>query len=380
MNSSLQPLTTPFQLGSVRLPNRFVMAPMTRRFSPGGVPGTEVAAYYRRRVEGGAGLIITEGVGIRALAAVDKSDIPHLYGEDALSGWRTVVREVHDAGGVIFPQLWHQGVMRESEGSDNPDVAAISPSGFCGPLGAHSLSPEQLACLQRPSRSMTISDIDQAIAAYAEAAANAMEVGFDGVALHGGHGYLIDNFLWQGTNQRDDEWGGDIGRRSRFAVEVVKAVRRVIGPAKPIVFRFSQWRMQDYRSRLAASPQELKEILTPIAEAGVDVFDASVRFFDTPAFAGSDLGLAGWVKRLTGKPVMAVGGIGLNQGFNLSVTRRTEADASDNLQRLMTRFNRGEFDLVAIGRSLLSDPEWPQKVLSGEPLPVFDPEKLRCLA
>lgn len=380
VSSYLQALSTPFPLRSVVIPNRIVMAPMTRKFSPSGVPGADVAAYYRRRAEGGAGLITTEGVGIVDPSAVDGPDIPHLNGEAALAGWRRVVDEVHAAGSVIFPQLWHQGVMRESYVSRNPDAPVRSPSGTCGPIGTNSLAPEHLEILSQLGVAMTTVEIEQVIAAYAEAASNAMKVGFDGIALHGGHGYLIDNFLWEGTNQRSDEWGGDIQRRSRFAIEVVKAVRRAIGPAKPIVFRFSQWRMQDYRSQLAATPQELEQILVPIAEAGVDAFDASVRFFDTPAFAGSELGLAGWAKRLTGKPSMAVGGIGLNQGFNLSVTQRTAADFNDNLRKLMARFDREEFDLVAIGRSLLSDPQWPRKVLAGEPLPVFDPAQLRRLA
>ena len=120
--------------------------------------------------------------------------------------------------------------------------------------------------------------------------------------------------------------------------------------------------------------------MVPIAEAGVDAFDASVRFFDTPAFDGSELGLAGWTKRLTGKATMVVGGIGLNDGFNLSVTQNTEAGVGDNLRRLMARFDREEFDLVAVGRSLLNDPDWPRKVLAGEPLPVFDPARLQYLA
>lgn len=376
----LEPLTTQLKLRSVTIPNRIAMAPMTRKFSPNGVPGEDVAAYYRRRAEGGVGLIFTEGTGIPDIAAVDHDDIPLLYGADALAGWRQVVKEVHAAGAVIFPQLWHQGVMCDSGTSHHLDVPARSPSGICGPLGTTSLSAEQLQSLSCPGRAMSVAEIDQVISAYAEAASNAMKVGFDGIALHGGHGYLIDNFLWVGTNQRNDQWGGDIQRRSRFAAEVVKAVRGAIGAAKPIVFRFSQWRMQDYRSQLAATPQELEKILAPITEAGVDAFDASVRFFDTPAFAGSELGLAGWAKRLTGKPTMAVGGVGLNDGFNLSVTQNTGAGVTDNLQRLMARFNAEEFDLVAVGRSLLSDPDWPRKVLAGESLPVFDPARLRYLA
>jgi 2,4-dienoyl-CoA reductase-like NADH-dependent reductase (Old Yellow Enzyme family) len=115
-------LFTPLTVGDLTLKNRIVMAPMTRQFSPAGVPGDDVAAYYRRRAEGGAGLIVTEGTGIEDNAALDSTAIPVMYGEAALAGWKRVVDEVHAAGGRIFPQLWHQGVLRDARKSARPDV------------------------------------------------------------------------------------------------------------------------------------------------------------------------------------------------------------------------------------------------------------------
>src|SRR5436190_22897994 len=130
---NVSPLFQPFSLRGLQLANRIVMAPMTRGFSPSGVPGEDVASYYRRRAEAGTGLIITEGVGVDHPAAlggssVDGDNAPHMYGAAALAGWRTVVEQVHAAGGVIMPQLWHQGVMREMGTGPHPELETVRPS------------------------------------------------------------------------------------------------------------------------------------------------------------------------------------------------------------------------------------------------------------
>jgi 2,4-dienoyl-CoA reductase-like NADH-dependent reductase (Old Yellow Enzyme family) len=384
MSIDVEPLFQPLQVRGLRLTNRIVMAPMTRNFSPAGVPGSDVAAYYRRRAEGGTGLLITEGVGIDHPAALGdaglgESNLPHLYGDDALAGWQRVVKDVHAAGGRIVPQLWHQGVMRDPGTGPNPDVPSLRPSGLWGPGGrAGSLDAAYLERVMAPTSPMSESDIQDVIDAYGRSARHARELGFDGVAIHGAHGYLIDTFLWDETNRRTDAWGGDRRARSRFAAEVVRAVRREAGEAMPIFFRFSQWKQQDFRARLATTPQELEEVLGPIADAGVDVFDGSARYFDRAEFDGSPLNLSGWAKKLTGKLAMAIGGIGLDRGFYDS-KRDGRAGGSDNIRLLMERFTRGEFDLVAVGRALLSEPRWTVKLRQGDELPAFDEARLKEL-
>ena len=225
---------------------------------------------------------------------------------------------------------------------------------------------------------MTESEIADAIAAYARSAANARSLGFDGIAIHAAHGYLIDTFLWAETNVRTDAWGGDLHRRTRFAVEVVRAIRTAIGEEMPILFRFSQWKLQDFKAKLARTPQELEQILGPISDAGVDVFDASVRYFARSEFEGSLLNLAGWARKLTGKLAMTVGGVGLSKGM-FDSQKEGRAEASDNIPLLMERFNRGEFDLVGVGRSLLQDPQWTRKLRLGEPFTPFDQLSLKSL-
>lgn len=377
-SSRLGPLLSPLAVRGLRIENRFVMAPMTREMSPERVPGADVAAYYRRRAERHVGLIVTEGVGVDDTAAVDVPGIPVLHGEAALAGWRRVVKEVHAAGGRIMPQLWHQGAMRDAALSPQPAVPPRRPSGVLGPVGHVSLEADKVQRLAAQTAAMTDSEIADVIAAYGRSAAHAAALGFDGVALHGGHGYMLDNFLWRGTNLRTDRWGGDHRGRTAFVVEVVRAVRRAVGEDLPVLLRFSQFRMQDYGSQLAETPAELEQILGPIADAGVDIFDGSQRYFDTPIFEGSPLNLGGWAKKLTGKLGMVVGGVGLDQGKRAHHTD-SGSGAVDNLDKLVARFQRGEFDLAGVGRSLLNDPDWLGKAIRGEPFLPFDNAALKRL-
>lgn len=372
-------LFTPLTIRNLTLPNRIVMSPMTRYFSPGGVPGEDVAAYYRRRAEGGAGLIVTEGVGVDHPSAVDDPAIPHMHGKAALDGWRRVVSEVHAAGGRIFPQLWHQGPLRDPSRSLRPDLIGARPSGHWGKPGHTSYGDNYVDAMRAPTEPMTTAEIKAVIAAFASAARNAMEVGFDGVALHAGHGYLIDSFLWADTNRRTDDYGGDAARRAAFGAEIVAAVRAEIGDA-PIMFRFSQHKQQDYGARLGNTPEELGALLKPLAQSGVDLFDASGRHFHRPAFDGSPLSLAGWARRLTGKPSVAIGGIGLGNALGETLSGSSETMPLDNLDTVRERITRGEVDLAGVGRAILNDPRWPERVRTGQPALPFDRANLRRLA
>jgi len=352
MTASADALFTPFTIGRLKLANRIVMAPMTRSFYPGGVPRPDVAAYDRRRAEGGVGLIVTEGTYMPYAAAGFDPRVPRLYGDEALAGWRSVVYAVHAAGGKIFPQLWHVGMIYGPP-RDSPaeGVRPIGPSGL--------KKPGELA-----GEPMSQTDIDEVIEAYGVAAANAKELGFDGVEIHGAHGYLIDQFFWEGTNRRTDKYGGDLVSRTRFAVEVIEEVRGRIGPDFPLALRFSQWKLQDYDAKLVRTPGELDAFLQPLSEAGVDLFHCSTRRFWEPEFAGSNLNLAGWTKKLSGKPTITVGSVTLGDDFVKSFGTNDTA-AIMGIDELLERLERGEFDLVAIGRSLIANPSWPKQIRSG---------------
>ena len=373
----MEPLLQPLILRGTRLANRVVMAPMSRFASPGGVPGADVAAYYRRRAEGGVGLIVTEGVAVAHPVAVDHPDAPRLHGDAPLGAWSRVVEAVHAAGGIVWPQLWHQGPMWNVENMARTSGTALRPWGVWGPHdGTISISAEARAAAVPATAPMSESDIQDVIDAFALSARNAKSLGFDGIAIHGAHGYLIDSFLWRFTNRRYDRWGGRTRNRAEFGAAVVRAIRGEVGESMPIAFRFSQFKMQDYKARIAQSPEELADLLEPLADAGVDLFEGSQRYFDTPAFPGSDLNLAGWAKKLTGKASMAVGGVGLGKSRGSARHIDDTQEASDNLPRVIERLARGEFDLVAVGRSLLNDPDWFGKLRRGETLAPFDPANL----
>jgi 2,4-dienoyl-CoA reductase-like NADH-dependent reductase (Old Yellow Enzyme family) len=373
MNADRDLLFRPLELGGYTLPNRLVMAPMTRCFSPRGVPGPDVAAYYRRRVEGGLGLIITEGTWIDHPAASNEENAPRFYGEDALAGWAEVARQVHAAGGRIMPQLWHVGLSRRPaadyiyEEIVEDLSGKVSPSGYVMPG-------------EKVGEPMSTATAEAIIAAYAKAARSAEALGFDGVELHGAHGYLIDQFLWSETNRRTDRFGGDIGERTRFGVEVVQAIRAVVAEDFPVVFRFSQWKLQDYAARMVGTPHELERLLTPLVEAGVDVFHASQRRYWLPEFEGSPLNLAGWAKKITGKPAITVGSVGLAREMNDSIVNGGETPV-ERIESLLEMLARGDFDLVAVGRAVLADPDWPHKVRRGEIESIlpFRPEVMATL-
>lgn len=363
-NQYLEPLFAPFSGGGLTLPNRFVMAPMTRFFSPEGVPDARVAAYYKRRAAGGTGLIITEGTWIEHEAAGNDGRCPRFFGDDALAGWKLTVDAIHEAGGKVIPQLWHVGGQRKEAQQPNAGVSPISPSGYKGP--------------DLPvGKPMTQRDIDRAIEAYAKGAMTAQQLGFDGVELHAAHGYLIDQFFWQGTNRRNDRYGGDLRQRTTFAAEIVRECRRRVGSGYPIVLRFSQWKLPDYNARIVNSAQELEAFLAPLSNAGVDVFHVSTRRYWDAAFEGHSRTLAGWTKYISGKPTIAVGSVGLAQPFLDS--GGIQGSVPTTLERLAELYNAGEFDLVALGRMLVVNPDYVRRI-QHEPLttmPSFSSDMVR---
>ncbi len=346
--SLTSPLFRPFSLKSLTLKNRIVMAPMTRAKSPGRVPGLDVASYYTRRAEGGVGLIMTEGTYIPHPGAGFDANVPNFHGGESLAGWSKVLHEVHKAGGKIMPQLWHVGLMLQPGEKLTSD--GVGPSGLAKP--GHKVTEP-----------MTHEEIDQVVRAYGQAAASAERLGFDGLEIHGAHGYLIDQFFWEGTNQRSDGYGGDLIARTRFAVEVIEEIRRNVSADFPVVLRFSQWKQQDFSAKLAQTPAELERFLAPLAAAGADMFHCSTRRYWEPEFEGSNLNLAGWTKKLTGKPTITVGSVSINLEFIASFAG--EPSAVTGINELLERLDRGEFDLVAVGRALIANPSWPVEVQKG---------------
>ncbi|MFJ9036943.1 NADH:flavin oxidoreductase [Streptomyces sp. NPDC102406] len=361
-------LSRPVTLHGLTVPNRIAMAPMTRMFSPGGVPGEDVRSYYSRRAAAGVGLIVTEGTYVGHASAGDSDRVPRFHGEEQLAGWAKVAEDVHAAGGTIVPQLWHIGMVRKPGRPPFADAPPVGPSGL------------RVDGTEGTGKAMTRTDLDEVIGAFAQAAKDAERIGFDGVEVHGAHGYLLDQFLWAGTNRRTDAYGGDPVARAKFAAEVVAAIRANVSPGFPVIFRYSQWKQEAYDARLAETPEELEAILNPLAAAGVDAFHASTRRYWNAEFDGSDLNLAGWTKKLTGKPTITVGSVGLDGDFIRAFAG--EGSQTKGIDDLLDRLERDEFDMIAVGRALLQDPQWAVKVLQGrfDELKPYDPSALKTLS
>ncbi|MEO1015002.1 MAG: NADH:flavin oxidoreductase [Pseudomonadota bacterium] len=369
-------LFTPFESGNLSVPNRIVMAPMTRSFSPGHVPNDDVVAYYRRRAEAGVGLILSEGVSPNATTATGTPNVPNIVFDEAKAGWRKVADAVKAAGGKMGLQIWHEGPFRNPAKSEHPESPSWSASGFKMPDKA----------LWEP---MSEAEIETAITEFVDAIVAAKELGFYCAEIHGAHSYLIDSFFWDKTNLRDDKWGGDWVGRTRMAVEIISRARAAVGPDFPILIRLSQWKQQDFNALSAQTPAELEKWLAPLAEAGVDAFHCSQRRFWEPTFdagvegVGEDahLNFAGWAKKITGKPSISVGSVGLSGEFT-AIYGPDGTSEPASLDGLVERIEAGEFDLIAVGRALLQDAQWAEKIRTGrnEELMTFSKAALASLA
>lgn len=351
-------LFTPTRIAGVDVANRIAMSPMTRSFSISHIPGADVAEYYRKRAEGGAGLIFTEGTYIAHSTSGDGSRIPRMESDNTVGAWKAVTDAVHAHNTPIFCQLWHIGLSPTPGKHVDPSIRLVGPSGIdlegetvCNPL--------------------TQREIDGIIEAYGYSAAAAQRAGFDGIEIHAGHGYLIDQFFWDRTNKRTDRYGGGISARTRFAVEVIEEIRSKTGRDFPISLRFSQWKIGHYGARIAETPGELAEWLEPLAAAGVDMLHGSQRRFWQAEFGDSELNLAGWAKKITGLPTIAVGSVTFEQEDSPG---EPLTGAIAQLTRLEEMMGRGDFDLIAVGRAIIANPAWPRLIANGdyESLATFD--------
>lgn len=340
---------TPFEHAGLRLRNRIVMAPMTRRMAAeDGVPTDAIVRYYERRARHEVGLIVSEGTALDDRHAYDTLTVPRFQTPEQLAGWRRVVEAVHAAGGAFAPQLWHTG------------RSAADP---IGPSAASSADlPPRRDGTPRPAvREMAPADFRQVLDAFRHSAAAAREIGCDALEIHGAHGYLLDSFLAEATNQRTDEYGGSFENRMRFPLEVVRTVREAVGPDFPIIYRFSQWQVDDYRQLKFHKPADLERWVIALREAGVDILHVSTRSATDPGFSADHptRTLAGWSRQLSGLPSIAVGKVSVT--MDMAATRDAGADGvtpvSDPAPAL-DLIEHGEADLLAVGRALIANPDW----------------------
>lgn len=337
-----------YKLKNLVLRNRVVMAPMTRNQSPGGIPTDDVISYYARRAKAEVGLIITEGIEVSHKASSAYPNVPRLDTNEAREGWKKVVDGIKNNNGAVIAQLWHCGGFRKLGMQPNPEVPGYTASGLVKPG-------------KKVAYEMTIKDIKETIDAYASDAKICQDLGFDGVEIHGAHGYLIDNFLWGGTNIREDSYGGSIGKRSQFVSDIIKAVKENVDNTFIVGLRFSQWKQHDFSAKLASTPDDLRKILIPPVEAGLDFLHSSMRRFWESEFEDSEENLAYWTKKISNIPTIGVGSVGLDSDF-IDMTAPAKPTSID---KALDDIAKEKYDLIAVGRALLSDYEWVVKMKEG---------------
>lgn len=341
-----------FEAGEIRgvpMANRAVVSPMTRTSATeDGIVTDQMAEYYAAYARGGWGLVITEGVYIDLKYSQGYTFQPGIATDEQRDSWRKVVDAVHAEGAPIFMQIFHCGAINQGnrwvEGSIAPSV--VTPKGeqiprYRGGAGG----------FQTP-REITRDEMAEIVQSYAAAARRAIEVGFDGVEVHGANGYLPDEFLTTYTNLRTDEYGGPIENRIRYHCEVMQAVRDAV-PDKPVGVRISQTKVNDFEYAWPGGNDDAKVVFTSLAKTGIDFIDCSSHLGLAPIF-GTDHSLSGLAREYSGLPVMANGKLSEPE------------DAEEAL-------TRGEGDFVAIGKAALADYDWPKKIAAEEDRVPFNP-------
>lgn len=338
-------LFTPYRMGDLSLNNRMVMAPMTRcRAGKGDVPGPLARLYYVQRAA--AGLIITEGSQVSPMG-IGFSRTPGIYSDDQVSGWQKVTDAIHRTGGKIVLQLWHVG--RVSHPDFLSDNLPVAPSAL--PVGELIHVPSGKKEIPVP-RELALHEIPQLVEQFRDGARNARRAGFDGVEIHGANGYLLDQFLRDGSNRRTDGYGGSLLRRMSFPLEVAGAVVREWGPAR-VGYRISP---HFFRHAMSDSDPETTFLL--FAE---QLSDAGVGYLHLIEPVGGRMGNVSPKKRMASRIRQRFAGtLMLNGGYDA---------ASGN-----AAIGRGEADLISFGELFLANPDLPGRFRQGMPLNKADPD------
>ncbi len=337
------------KVGSLSLPNRIVMAPLTRmRSKPGNIPWELNAAYYSQRAS--AGLIISEASQV-CQEGQGYPGTPGIHSEEQVQGWRGVTDAVHNAGGRIFLQLWHVG--RISHRSHQPGgglpvaPSAIKPSG-----GTYSADWQQVA-FETP-RALETGEIAKIVDQFKQGAQNAKNAGFDGVEVHGANGYLLDQFLQDGSNQRSDNYGGSIQNRARLLLEVVDATIAIWGSDKVGVRLSPYGQFNDMKD---SDPVKLfTYVLGELSLRNI----AYVHLIEPRS-----TNAGGMDGNIEGAPDTAEIFREAFKGVLISAGGYTREDALNSVES-------GKVDAVAFGRLYISNPDLPQRLKANAPLNRYD--------
>lgn len=341
-------LFTPVALGPLSVANRLAVAPMTRvSATADGLATARMAAYYRDFAAGGFGLVITEGIYTDRAFSQGYLFQPGLSDDAQRDAWRPVVDGVHAAGGRIVAQLMHAGAISQG----NPHRAEAKGPSQVQPAGTQMTFYRGEGPYRLPG-ALSAEEIDEAVDGFAAAAVRAKEAGFDGVELHGANGYLLDQFLTAHTNLREDEHGGGLDARLRLAQRVIEAVRRAVGPDFAVGYRVSQGKVNDFGHKWAGGEADAAMVFRTLSSAPIDFLHTTEFEAWQPAF-GEGASLASLARRHGTVTVIANGSL-------------------HEPARAAAMLDRGEADLVALGRGALTHADWPKRVRDGQALGDFD--------
>ncbi|WP_219852091.1 alkene reductase [Nostoc sp. 'Peltigera membranacea cyanobiont' N6] len=345
-------LFTPVQFGAMQLKHRVVMAPLTRSRSiqPDSIPGDLMAEYYAQRASEG-GFIISEATNI-SVTSRGWLGAPGLYSDQQVEGWKKVVFGIHAKGGHIFAQLWHTGRSSHVDltGGEMPVSASVDPAYWQNP--SHLVSASSGWVQPSPHRALAIAEISLIVEDYRRAAERAMDAGFEGVELHAANGYLMDQFLQDGSNKRNDEYGGSIENRSRFLLEVVRAMTSVWGSDRVgvRVGPSGTWNgMSD--SNPQALFQNVAEQLNQIGLAYLHIIEPRVKG-NVVVLEHQGAIAAEQMRTIFQGKIIAAGGF--------------EPDTAEAI------LESGTADAVAFGRHFISNPDLPRRLKEGLPLTTYD--------
>ncbi|CAI5506493.1 unnamed protein product [Closterium sp. Naga37s-1] len=341
------PLLTPFTLpDGTELSMRIVYAPLTRDRALGTIPQPNAAIYYGQRAHKG-GLMLTEATCISP-EAHGYPDTPGIYTEAQIAAWKPVIKAVHDKGARFYCQLWHVG--RASHQEYQPDGAApLAPSAI--PIRSEDKVYISTGAADYPTpRAMTAQDINKVTEQFRVAARNAIDAGFDGVEVHGANGYLLEQFIKDGSNKREDEFGGSLENRIRFPLQVIKAVADEVGASRVGV------RLSPYSSFLDAVDSDPVATYVGMVEAVNGLGLAYVHFIDARVRGNDDIAtvketLEPFRKAFKG-PFIAAGGYKRESG--------------------MAAIESGAADLITYGRLFLANPDLPKRFELNAPLNAYD--------
>jgi 2,4-dienoyl-CoA reductase-like NADH-dependent reductase (Old Yellow Enzyme family) len=337
-------LFSPFKINGFNLKNRIGVAPMTRMSSPGdSIPRQDVLDFLVRRAQNGAAIVYTEAIVTDYESAQGYPKQARLTTQRQIDAWKPVVKAIQQEGAVAVMQMFHCGRMSWPE--VNPAQRVIAPS---------AITPKQdnrMTGAPYPvPDAMTQFDIEHVINGFVETAKGAVEAGFDGIEIHGAHGYLVNTFLSSYSNQRTDAYGGSVENRCRFARQVIAAVRQVVPRERLLLFRISNWAGADLGVSLFENKDEWQQVIKLLSAEPIDAISVSTDGYSKKAF-GTDQNMAQLTRAVTDLPIMICGRI------------YDRASAEDALRHA---------DIVLSAKSMLLNPNWVADIRAGKELPVYE--------